>query len=93
MSNHCKIEFYFKAEQMLELIKKNPDAKGIIIKQEIKPVKDAAGKGFVNLTKISAYAKNGNSRQTDGLAKDTQDVTDPIEGCPYPPGCDGETFS
>lgn len=91
MSNHCKIEFYFKAEQMLELLRRNPDAKGIIVRQEIKPRKSAEGKGFTNVTTITAYAK-GKAGVTRSVEMDVETDGDstPIDGCPYPPGCNQE---
>ncbi len=88
MSNYCKIEFYFKAEQMLELLNKNPKAKGIIIKQEIKPRKNADGKGFTNVTTITAYAKGGGGSRSVEMDAATGEDSAPIDGCPYPPGCD-----
>ena len=88
MSNHCKIEFYFKKDQLLDLINENPDAKGIIIRQEIKPRKNADGKGFTNVVVISAHAKHSKSRSAmfkTELAKERV-----VLGCPNPPGCDAD---
>lgn len=86
MSKHCKMEFYFKKDDLLKLIKENPDAKGVIIRQEIKPRKNADGKGFINVTAITAYAiGKAASRSTE-----PDEETKPIDGCPYPPGCSSE---
>jgi len=35
MSHQCRIEFYFKADELAKLLKENPGAKGIIVSQEI----------------------------------------------------------
>jgi len=92
MGNYCKIEFYFKKEAMLDLINQNPDAKGIIIKQEIKPRKNAGEKGFTNVTRISAYTiGNDGTGQPNGPATKDALAFSRIEGCPYPPGCDGDS--
>ncbi len=81
MSNHCKIEFYFKKKDIEKLLAKNPEAKGIIIRQEIKPRKTADKKSYVNVTTITAYT----AIKTETLRTDA--VDDEVYGCPIPPGC------
>ena len=90
MSNHCKIEFYFKFEDMKKLLDENEGAKGIIIKQEIKPRKNADSNGFTYTTTITAHAKGPAAK---GVAvEDETNATsgEPIEWYPYPPGCSSE---
>lgn len=84
MSNHCKIEFYFKRKDMEALLKANPNADGIIVQQEIKPRKKAGGKGFENVASIKAYVHGASAPRS----VETETVlAKQIEGCPYPPGC------
>lgn len=87
MSNHCKIEFYFKRKDIEKLLAENPDAKGIIIRQEIKPRKTADNKSYINVTTISAYT----SLKTESLEKTGGD--DEVYGCPIPPGCIDNTLN
>lgn len=90
MSKHCKIEFYFKREDMQKLLDENKDAKGIVIKQEIKTRRNGMDKSFTNVTTITAYARQKSadkSPETSALI----DAARPVYGCPFPPGCDAES--
>lgn len=88
MSHHCKIEFYFKRKDVEELLKTNPDANGLIIRQEIKPRRKADGKTFENVTSITAYARGKNASKKIEAELDPGDC---IDGCPFPPGCSGDS--
>ncbi|WP_346239076.1 hypothetical protein ABDK00_010090 [Niabella insulamsoli] len=77
-NNACKLEFYFTRESIERLLKENPEAKGIIICQEIK-VRHAADKQKLNVVEISARADNGKLRKKSMLKQ--------VNGCPNPPGC------
>lgn len=83
MSHQCRIEFYFKADELTKLLKENPEAKGIIVSQEIQREKPRGSEHYVNVTHIRARVDKG-----DGSLLKTAITTDEfIDGCPYPPGC------
>ncbi len=84
MSDHSRIEFCFRRKDIEKLLSAYPDAKSIIIRQEIKPRKNPNGKGYVNVTTITAHAKNALTRSFEQHA---------IVGCPSPPGCEEEDDS
>jgi hypothetical protein len=86
MQEQCKIEFYFRRKEVEELLAKSPDAKGIIVRQEIKPKKFATGNEIHNIMIISAFADNGGSNLKSGKTKTNAPIS--IFGCPSPPGCD-----
>lgn len=77
-NKHCKIEFYFTREKIEKLLKENPHAKGIIIRQEIK-VRQTSEKEILNITEITAHADNGEMK--------SKSLSKGVEGCPNPPGC------
>ncbi len=81
MSDHFKIEFCFRRKDIEGLLSAHPHAKRIIIRQEIKPRKNPDGKGYINVTTITAHAQGAMTRSLE------QHV---IKGCPSPPGCDEE---
>lgn len=84
-NNQCKVEFYFKREKIERLLRENPDARGIIISQEIK-VRFTADKKKLNVMEICARADNRNI--TSRALKSTVSATE--DGCPFPPGCDND---
>ncbi len=87
MAGKCKMEFYFKREDLLKLIKKNPTAKGVIISQEIVPRKGADGK-FSSTVYIRARTTNQKETTISAKAKSAAVAgPDEVDGCPYPPGC------
>ncbi len=96
MSNDCKIEFYFRREELQRLLEKNPDAKGIIVSQAIVREKPKGAENYVNVVRIKARADVPGApaamkvmaAAADG-GGDTGDSPgdDTILGCPYPPGC------
>lgn len=77
-TRECKIEFYFKRDQLEKLLADNPSAKGIIVKQEILPRKQANGKPY-NLVSITA--------RPDKKSRGRGTGEEVIDGCPFPPGC------
>lgn len=79
-AKECKIEFYFKRDELEKLLAGNPSAKGIIIKQEIMPRKQANGKQY-NLVSITARPDKKSRSRKKGSGEDM------IDGCPFPPGC------
>lgn len=78
MSNQCKIEFYFKREELEKLLRSHPTAKGVIISQEIKRLKPKGADHYSNVALITARIDNNDPARPDG---------DSVDGCPYPPGC------
>jgi hypothetical protein len=87
MAGKCKMEFYFKREDLLNLIKKNPTAKGVIVSQEIVPRKGADGK-FSSTVYIRARTTNPKEKAISAKSKSGAVAgPDEIDGCPYPPGC------
>lgn len=81
VNNQCKLEFYFTREKIEALLKENPNAKGIIISQEIK-VRFTADNEKLNVIEICARADNGKEK--------SRGLESPAHGCPYPPGCDNK---
>jgi hypothetical protein len=87
MASKCKMEFYFKREALLKLIKKNPTAKGIIISQEIVPRKGADG-NVSSIVYIRARTTNQKDAALTTKARKTAVAgEEEVDGCPYPPGC------
>ncbi len=82
MSKYCKMEFSFRRKDMEDLLQANPDANSVIVRQEIKFRKKADDKGHESITYITAYAKN-----ISAVDSTVGDDCPPIDGCPYPPGC------
>lgn len=94
MANECKIEFYFKREEIEKLLKENPDAKGIIISQEIVREKPKGSLKEVNMVKIKARAVPAAEKKAALSAKSATltegaeaEPAEDVDGCPYPPGC------
>ncbi len=95
MKPTCEFEYYFRRSDLEKLLKSNPGAKAIIIRNEIKTSK-AGRKSHVNTLEVSAYAlydekappakKAGTTTKASALAASTA-TTDVIYGCPNPPGC------
>jgi hypothetical protein len=91
MAEKCRIEFYFRAEELNQLLKDNPDAKAVIVSQEIRKEKPKGMESFINVTHIRARV-HGKLSGTTESAKLMEGGDEPppeegIDGCPYPPGC------
>lgn len=89
----CKIEFYFKREQLEKMLLANPLAKGVIIRQEITQHKQPNGKIY-NLVSITARVDKAAKKTRSKAAKTgkkplktTDNIEEIVEGCPFPPGC------
>ncbi len=90
MPNECRIQFYFRADDLRKLLNKNPDAKGIIVSQEISREKPNGAVNYVNVAHIRATVDMGVviKTQSAALMEGTVDPPeDGIDGCPFPPGC------
>ncbi len=86
MSNKCRIEFYFKVDELQKLLNEHPDAKGIIVSEEITKEKPKGMDHYVNITHIKARVHKGDAAESAKLAAGDPDEGF-IDGCPYPPGC------
>jgi hypothetical protein len=84
MANECRIEFYFKKEELLKLLEKHPKAKGVIVSQRILREKPKGAANYVNVVHIRARVDLGKTTKAAALKKDGDDG---INGCPFPPGC------
>ena len=86
-NKECRIEFYFKKDQLLKMLEANPSAKGVIVSQQLIKKKQANGVPY-NLVLITARVdkktKAVGSKKARAAAP--QGVSE-IDGCPYPPGC------
>ncbi len=93
MAEKCRIEFYFRAEELRTLLDKNLDAKGVIVSQEIRKEKPMGMDNFVNVTHIRARLHGKILPGTESAKlMDVEGDPDPnpedgIDGCPFPPGC------
>ncbi|MFT3903238.1 MAG: hypothetical protein QM727_08690 [Niabella sp.] len=89
MAKDCKIEFYFRKKDLEQLIKENPDADGIIIRQALKPRK-GANKENITVAEITAYPHwvAGDKAATLSKKSVLGDDNGSVSGCPYPPGCE-----
>lgn len=90
MPHECRIEFYFKTEQMAKLLADNPTAKGIIISQQIVREKPKGADHYVNVTRIKArpdFGDGGSNTDAAQLRSSVAGGEETINGCPYPPGC------
>ena len=96
MASECRIEFYFRAEELKKLLKKFPKAKGIIVSQEIKKEKPKGAANYVNVAHIRARVdlvppvKSAKSAKRMAGGEEPPPPTPPgegIDGCPFPPGC------
>ncbi|TXI33301.1 MAG: hypothetical protein E6Q58_02955 [Niabella sp.] len=79
------MEFYFTRENIEKLLKANPKAIGIIIRQEIK-VRKTADQETINIVEITASADN----ETASRAASAKGGEESVPGCPRPPGCFGQ---
>lgn len=79
------MEFYFKLEDLKQLIDSNPDAKGIIISHEVKRLKDVSKNITLDLSLITAYVQDPKLQRGEPIPQ--------VPGCPYPPGCTDDTKS
>jgi hypothetical protein len=86
MANECKIEFYFKRDVIENLLKIHPNAKGIIISQEIVKEKPKGAENYVNVVRIKARADVDTATMSKAL-DGGQEALPPVDGCPFPPGC------
>jgi hypothetical protein len=95
MANECKMEFYFKKEEIEKLLAANPKAKGIIISHEIVREKPRGSLNYLNIVRIKARvdpaAKKVKAKTTKAAMAAFDGPDDPIDpvGCPFPPGCTG----
>ncbi|MDB5210496.1 MAG: hypothetical protein JWQ30_1323 [Sediminibacterium sp.] len=92
MASECRIEFYFRAEDLKKLLKANPKAKGIIVSQEIKKEKPKGAANYVNVAHIRARVDMIQPAKSAKSAKLMTGGEEPppeegIDGCPFPPGC------
>ncbi len=97
MANECRIEFYFRREELSKLLDAYPNARGVIISQEIVREKPRGSMNFVNVTHIKARIdrdvlspKKTAAKSAKKLkmgAADDGSGDDEVLGCPYPPGC------
>lgn len=83
MPNDCRIQFYFKREDLLNLLLANPTARGVIISEQISREIPSGASNSVNVVHITARMDDGTD--VDGMPADPGD--EGIIGCPYPPGC------
>jgi len=93
MPNECMIQFYFRAEDLKKLLKANPEAKGIIVSQEISREKPKGTLNYINVAHIRATVDMGQAAKIVKGAKSMKAADEPeppqesIDGCPFPPGC------
>ncbi len=87
MKHECCIEFYFKADELAKLLADNPNAKGIIISQQIVREKPKGSEHYVNIARIKARPHLAEESGTDALQKTVAGEEETINGCPFPPGC------
>lgn len=87
MTHECCIEFYFKADELAKLLADNPNAKGIIISQQIVREKPKGAEHYINIARIKARPHLAEESGTDALQKTVTGGEETINGCPYPPGC------
>ena len=88
MSHECKIEYYFKRGDLEKLLNANPNAKGIIVSQQIIKAKPKGAEHFVNLVKIRARVDLDPTNTAAKAAAIPGEAE--IDGCPFPPGCTDE---
>ncbi len=82
--HHCRIEFYFKADQIQKLLTDNPGAKGIIISEEIRREKPHGSDRYINVVHLTARV---DYHDGDNKGSATGGGDEIVDGCPYPPGC------
>ncbi|MES2331598.1 MAG: hypothetical protein V4539_18475 [Bacteroidota bacterium] len=92
MANECRIQFYFRAEDVKKLLDENPGAKGIIVSQSIKREKPKGAENYVNVAHIRARVHMPQPVEETQSAKLMEGGDEPppeegIDGCPFPPGC------
>ena len=91
MAKQCIVEFYFRKQELLNLINAHPGAKGIIVSQEIVHKKQANGKPL-NIVHIKARVDKKTKSKVKAVKSSkmlSASVPDDgsIDGCPFPPGC------
>ncbi len=82
MPNDCRIQFYFKREELLNLLLSDTTARGVIISEQISREIPQGASNSVNVVHITARLDNG----TD-VGGVPGGPVDEVTGCPYPPGC------
>ena len=82
--HQCRIEFYFKADQIQKLLNDNPGAKGIIISEEIRREKPHGLDRYINVVHLTARVDLQGGAKSAAPGNGDDEV---VEGCPYPPGC------
>ncbi|MEO8173826.1 MAG: hypothetical protein ABI581_12110 [Sediminibacterium sp.] len=90
MASECKIEYYFRKEELKRLIDENEGAKGVIVSMEINKEKPNGAEDYVAVAHIKArmfYAPTQSAKSADGEGDPEPDPEESIDGCPYPPGC------
>lgn len=86
-NKECRIEFYFKKDQLLKMLEANPKAKGVIVSQKIIKKKQANGMPL-NVVLITARVDKKTKADSSKKAKSANSLDEGyIDGCPYPPGC------
>ena len=86
-NKECRIEFYFKKDQLLKMLEANPYAKGVIVSQQL--IKKKQGNG-VPYSLVLITARVDKKAKPIGSKKARAAVplgVSEIDGCPYPPGC------
>lgn len=91
MPNECRIQFYFRADELRKLLEANPEAKGIIVSQEIIREKPKGALNYINVAHIRARVDMGQGAKPAEGSKIMTAIDEPpgdvIDGCPFPPGC------
>ncbi len=82
--HQCRIEFYFKADQIQKLLTDNPDAKGIIISEEIRREKPHGMDHYINVVHLTARVDLHEGAKKSSVNGGGDEI---VDGCPYPPGC------
>jgi hypothetical protein len=92
MAKECILEFYFKSDQLLNMLNKHKGAKGIIVSQRIIAEK-VNGKTMnvvhikARVDKLKAVAKSKVSKAGKSMTSAAPGDDGFVDGCPYPPGC------
>lgn len=94
MARECRIEYYFRAEELKKLLDAHPDARGVIVSMEIKKEKPNGAEHYANVAHIRARVHKVKLADDTVAAKLMEGGDEPppppeegIDGCPYPPGC------
>lgn len=86
MTSECKIEFYFRSDDLRKLLNDNKKSKGVIICQAITQKRGPKGRP-VNVVSITARPSEPVAVKAKSMATATVGGDEDIYGCPYPPGC------